>query len=105
MSLNSVAKFIHVGTTLSTQLHSNKVNNKLNSAECWLQCGTESFCLPICYPINTNTRLDANVRLRVFENRVLRRLFGRKREEVKGGGENCKMRSLMICTPRPLLFQ
>ena len=38
-------------------------------------------------------------RLRVFENRVLRRIFGPKRES----GENYIMRSLMICTPHPIL--
>jgi hypothetical protein len=43
-------------------------------------------------------------RLRVFENRVLRRLFGSKREDVKGSEENYIMRSLMICTAYPLLF-
>jgi hypothetical protein len=32
-------------------------------------------------------------RLRVFENRVLRRIFGPKREEVTGNGENYIMRS------------
>jgi hypothetical protein len=32
-------------------------------------------------------------RLRVFENRVLRRIFGPKRDEVKGNGENYIMRS------------
>ena len=42
-------------------------------------------------------------RLRVFENRVLRRIFGPKRDEVTGGGENYIMRSLMICTPHPIL--
>jgi hypothetical protein len=31
-------------------------------------------------------------RLRVFENRVLRRIFGRRRDEVTGVGENCLMR-------------
>ena len=43
-------------------------------------------------------------RLRVFENRVLRRIFGPKRDKVKGIGENDVMRSLMICTPQPILF-
>ena len=38
-------------------------------------------------------------RLRVFENRVLRRVFGPKRDEVTGNGENYIMRSLVICTP------
>jgi hypothetical protein len=32
----------------------------------------------------------------VFENRVLRRIFGPKRDEVTGNGENYIMRSLMI---------
>jgi hypothetical protein len=43
-------------------------------------------------------------RLRMFENRVLRRIFGRERDEVTGSGENYIMRSLMICTPHPILF-
>ena len=42
-------------------------------------------------------------RLRVFENRELRKIFGPKRDEVIGGGENYIMRSLMIFTLRPLL--
>jgi hypothetical protein len=32
-------------------------------------------------------------RLRVYENRVLRRIFGPKRDEVTGNGENYIMRS------------
>jgi hypothetical protein len=31
-------------------------------------------------------------RLRVFENRELRRIFGLKREEVTEGWRNCKIR-------------
>jgi hypothetical protein len=34
----------------------------------------------------------------VFENRVLRRIFEPKRDEVTGGGENCIMRSFIACT-------
>ena len=34
-------------------------------------------------------------RLRVSENRVLRRIFGLKRDEVTGSGENYIMRTLM----------
>jgi hypothetical protein len=38
-------------------------------------------------------------RLRVFENRVLRRIFGLKRDEVTEGWErNWIMRSFIICT-------
>jgi hypothetical protein len=43
-------------------------------------------------------------RLRVFENRVLRRIFGPQRDEVTGSGENYIMRSLIICTPHSILF-
>jgi hypothetical protein len=43
-------------------------------------------------------------RLRVFENRVLRRIFGPKRDEERGECRNYIMRSLMICTPYPILF-
>ena len=42
-------------------------------------------------------------RVRLFENRVLRRVFGPKRDEVTGNGENYIMRSLVICTPYPIL--
>jgi len=37
-------------------------------------------------------------RPRVLEKRVLRRIFGRKRNEVTGDKEIYIMRSLMICT-------
>jgi hypothetical protein len=39
-------------------------------------------------------------RLRVFENRVLRRIFGLKRDEVTGEWKNCIMRNFVICTLR-----
>jgi hypothetical protein len=40
----------------------------------------------------------------VFEKRVLRRIFGPKKDEVTEGGENYIMGSLMICTLYPILF-
>jgi hypothetical protein len=43
-------------------------------------------------------------RLRVFENRVLRRIFGPKRDGVTEVGENCIMRSCMVCTLHPILL-
>jgi hypothetical protein len=42
-------------------------------------------------------------RLRVFENRVWRRVFGAKVDIIMGSGENFIMRSLMICTAHPIL--
>ena len=56
-------------------------------------CGCETWSLT----------LRVERRLRVFENRVLRRVFGTKRGEVTGNGENYIMRSLVICTPYPIL--
>jgi len=41
--------------------------------------------------------------LRVLVNRVLRRIFGPKRDEVTGNGENYIMRSLTISTAHPIL--
>ena len=43
-------------------------------------------------------------RLRVFENRVLRRIFGPKKDEVIGKWRNYIIRSFMICTPHQKLF-
>jgi hypothetical protein len=34
----------------------------------------------------------------VFENRVLRQIFGSETEEVKGYGGSCIMRNFIICT-------
>jgi hypothetical protein len=39
-------------------------------------------------------------RLRVFENRVLRKIFGPKRDEVTGEWSNCIKMSFVICTLR-----
>ena len=41
-------------------------------------------------------------RLKVLENRVLR-VFGPKRDEVTGNGENYIMKSLAFCTPYRIL--
>ena len=43
-------------------------------------------------------------RLRVFENRVLGRICGTKRDEVTGNGENYIMRSLVTCIVHTILF-
>jgi hypothetical protein len=43
-------------------------------------------------------------RLRVFEDRVLRRILGPKRDEVTGSGQNYIMRSLAISSPHQILF-
>jgi len=42
-------------------------------------------------------------RLRVFENRMLRRVVVPKRDEVTGNGENYIIKGLVICTPYRIL--
>ena len=54
-------------------------------------------------PSNSLT-LGEERRLRALGNRVLRRIFGSKRDKVAGGGENYIMRSLIICTAHQILF-
>ena len=41
--------------------------------------------------------LREGCRLRVFENRILRRIFGSKRDE-NGSGEGSTMRNFVVCT-------
>ena len=43
--------------------------------------------------------------MRVFENRMLRKIFGPKRDEVKASGEKYIMRSIMICTHHSILIK
>ena len=82
------------------------------------------FCLPVCLSKNIRIQIYVTVifpvvlygwdiwplilrkerRLTVFENRVLRRIFGRKRDEVTGEWkENYITRSLMIRIPHQIL--
>jgi hypothetical protein len=44
-------------------------------------------------------------RLGVFENRVLRRIFGPKRDEVTGEWRKLLMKSFMICTRHQVLLE
>jgi hypothetical protein len=38
----------------------------------------------------------------MFENRVLRKIFGPKKDEVTEGGEGYITRNFMICTPHQI---
>jgi len=61
--------------------------------------------LVVLYGCETwSLRLREERRLMVLENRVLRRIFGPKWDEVTGSGENYILRNLMICTPHIILF-
>jgi hypothetical protein len=47
--------------------------------------------------------LREGLRLRVFKNRLFRRIFGPKRDEVTGELRNLIMRSFMTSNPHPIL--
>jgi hypothetical protein len=44
-------------------------------------------------------------RLRLFENRVQRKIFGPKRDDVTGSGGNYITESLMTCTAHTILCE
>jgi hypothetical protein len=43
--------------------------------------------------------------MKVYENRVLNRIFLPKREEVMGGSKNLIMRNFIDCTPRQISLE
>jgi hypothetical protein len=49
-------------------------------------------------------KLREECRLRVFENRVLKRILDLRGMKWQKVGENCIMSSCMVCTLRPVLL-
>jgi hypothetical protein len=60
-----------------------------------VSCGYESWSLT----------LRREPRLRMFENKVLRKLFSLRGSRPQGSGGDCAVRSLVICTPCQILFE
>jgi hypothetical protein len=111
-----VEEFKYLGTTLTNQnFAQEEIKNRLkseiscyHSVENLLSSGLLSkiLIINICRTIISETwsvALREERRLRVFENRVLRGIFGPKRDEVTGDGGNYILWSLMICNPHPIL--
>ena len=82
---------------MSSNLHSKNIKIQMY----------RTIILPvILYGFETWSRtLREERRLRVFDNRVLRRIFGPKRDEVTDEWRKLHIRSLMTCTPHPILFR
>jgi hypothetical protein len=53
---------------------------------------------------NWSLILREESRLRVFENKVLRRIFRPKRDEVTGEWRRLHKKSFMLCTPHQISF-
>jgi len=67
---------------------------------------TTDFMKVVLYGCKTwSLTLREGRRLRVFENRALRRIFRPRKNEVTGSGENYIRRGLMICTAHQILFE
>jgi hypothetical protein len=121
--IERVDEFTYLGTTLTNQNSiQEEIKSRFNSGNaCYYSVQNllsssllsknlkrkiyKSIILPlVLYGCETwSLTLREERRLRVFENRVLRRVFGSKRDEVRGNGENCIMRSLGICTRYTIL--
>jgi len=49
--------------------------------------------------------LREECRLRLFENGMLRRIFGPKRAGITGEWRKLHTEELMVCTPHPIFFR
>ena len=71
----------------------------------WMEPLPDWFNIIVLYGCETwSLTFREERRLRVFENRVLRRIFGPRRDEVRGECKNYILRSLIHFTPYPILF-
>jgi hypothetical protein len=122
--LEKVEEFKYLGTTLTYQNSiQEEIQSRLNSGNvCYqaVQNNLSSSLLSknlnikiyrtIILPVVTygcetwSLTLREERGLKVFENRVLRRIFGPKRDEVIGEWRKLHNEELMISTPRPKLF-
>ena len=91
-----------VGRSHSIKIGNNFFDSSLLSKKLKIKVYRTIILPVVLYGCETwSLTLREERRLRVFENRVLRRVFGHKRDE-QGNGENYILKSLVICT---LIFE
>jgi len=119
-----VEEFKYLGTTLTNQnsiqeeiqrklklenacYHSvqNLVSSRLLSKNLNIKVSRTIILPVVLYGCETwSLTLWEEHRLRVFENRVLKRIFGPKRDEVTGEWRKLHNEELNDCIPHPVLF-
>jgi hypothetical protein len=73
-----------LGTTITNEnLIQEEIKRRLNSGNACYH-SVQNFCPLVCCLRTWSLTLREEHRLRVFENRVLRRIFGPKRDKVTG---------------------
>jgi hypothetical protein len=117
-----VAKFKYLGATLTNEnVINDEIKSRLNSGNAcyhsdynvsssrlWFKNVEIKICKSVVLPTVLyeceiwSLTLREEHGMRIFENKVLRRIFGTKREEVIGDWENCILRSFIICTLRQI---
>ena len=120
MSFQRVGLFRYLGKTVTNQNFIHKeIKRRLKSGNAWYYSVQNllsssllsknmkvkkhrDMVLPVVMSWSLTLREER--RLTMFENRVLRKIFGPKRDEVTGGGENYIRECFMICTAHQILF-
>jgi hypothetical protein len=124
MSFEGVVKFEYLGTTLTEQNITNEeIKSRLNSgnacyhlfqsllSSCLLSRNVKvkifkTIILPVLYGCETwSLTLRKEHRLRVFENRVLRRIFGPNRDEATGEWRKLHSEELHILHSSPNIIR